>query len=292
MSLISLLIALAAERSLSSSKWQFNVYYQKYLKLTKALGLLNSLKQNKVYSAVFILVPVLLSIFILSIFEHGIIHFILSTLLLIVCFGCFKTRDCYKQYLMSAFRGEMENCHSCHESLAQDKGLPELSFGQLLIWLNYRYFIAIMFFFVLFGASGALFYRLLTCVLEKGVTPEGVEVVENSETEAETEECETQKLSRQLLSLLDWLPVRIVTLGYMFVGHFSKALPVWLENLLNISKPSHEVLIEVAEKSEDFMTDNEDDCTAEPCLLVRIAKRTSLLCLSVLSLLILVGVIH
>ena len=77
----------------------------------------------------------------------------------------------------------------------------------------------------------------------------------------------------------------------MLVGHFSKALPVWLENLGNFSKAPHEVLISVAEKSEDIMLDN-GDCTAEPCLLVRLAKRTSLLCLTVLALLILTGVIR
>jgi len=77
----------------------------------------------------------------------------------------------------------------------------------------------------------------------------------------------------------------------MFVGHFSKALPMWLESVFEFNKAPHQVLIDVAEKSEDFMVDK-DDCTAEPCLLVRLAKRTSLLCLAVIASLIVTGVIQ
>jgi AmpE protein len=50
-------------------------------------------------------------------------------------------------------------------------------------------------------------------------------------------------------------------------------------------------LISVAQKSEDFMVDP-DDCTAEPCLLVRLAKRTLLLCLAVIAVLILTGILN
>jgi AmpE protein len=90
---------------------------------------------------------------------------------------------------------------------------------------------------------------------------------------------------------LDWLPVRIASFGYMFVGHFSKAMPVWLESLFDNQKPTHQVLIDVAEKSEDIMV-NEDDCTAEPCLLVRLAKRNVLLVLAVISILTLAGLLN
>ena len=76
----------------------------------------------------------------------------------------------------------------------------------------------------------------------------------------------------------------------MFVGHFSKALPIWLESLFDVTKPAHEILIDVAQKSEDIMVE-EDDCTAEPCLLVRLAKRNVLLMLAVISILTLVGIV-
>ncbi len=77
----------------------------------------------------------------------------------------------------------------------------------------------------------------------------------------------------------------------MLVGHFSKAMPVWLEMLFDIQKPPCQLLNAVAQKSKDFMVDP-DDCTAEPCLLVRLAKRTLLLCLAVIAILILTGVVN
>lgn len=311
MSLISLLIALAAERSLSSPAWQFNTYFQRYISLIKTTGLIDKVTRNGLYSAAFVLVPVLLSVWVLSIFDNALLHLILSTLLLIICFGCFKTRDAYKQYLMSAFRGELSSCSLHHQVLEQDKSLSNLPFGHILIWLNYRYFIAIMLFFVLFGAPGALFYRLLTTVVENGVVdksksaelecspPENnVDNTEELNTEDSTDEAsinntaDESSIFSKALAVIDWLPVRLVAFGYMLVGHFSKALPIWLENLGDFSKTPYQVLIAVAEKSEDVMIADDADCTAEPCLLVRLAKRTSLLCLTVLALLILTGVIE
>ncbi|MCO4798829.1 MAG: beta-lactamase regulator AmpE [Colwelliaceae bacterium] len=305
MSLISLLIALAAERYLSSSAWQFTMYFSRYSNLFGNFITLGEPRNSLVANSIFIIIPVSLCYLLLNLVDNSLLHFLFSTIILIVCFGCFKTRDTYKQYLMAAFRGESTTCEMHHKQLLQDKNLPDMGFGQSLIWLNYRYFIAIMIFFVVFGAPGALFYRLV-CKLNED-TSNSQDIVENNEQalkednidgqqtlneepEDNTEHSEVNDFNQHILFWLDWLPVRIVAFGYMLVGHFSRALPVWLENLFDVGKLPHKVLISVAEKSEDFMVD-QDDCTAEPCLLVRLAKRSLLLCLSVIAILILTGVI-
>lgn len=318
MSLISLLIALAAERYLSSSAWQFSMYFSRYLAFFQRYLALGSPSKSMLANGVFVLIPVVGCYFLLGLVDNSLIHLIISTVVLIVCFGCVKTRDIYKQYLMAAFRGETTTCDMHHKQLLQDKGLPDMGFGQMLIWLNYRYFIAIMIFFVVFGAPGALFYRLV-CKLNEATVEENSKSIEDSITQNEesindesehvqevsesthdvtddaineTSEANDEVVSfnQQLLFWLDWLPVRILAFGYMLVGHFSRALPVWLENFFDVGKLPHNVLISVAEKSEDFMIDK-NDCTAEPCLLVRLAKRSLLLCLSVIAMLILTGVI-
>ena len=278
MSLISLLIALSAERYLSSPLWQFNTFYHSYLAIFVKIKSLPSPWQSSFSSALFIAIPVMLVSLFLELIDDSLLHLIISSLILIVCFGCFKTRDCYKNYLMSAFRGEATTCAMHHLQLQQQKAQPDMSFGQLLVWLNFRYFIAIMFFFVIFGAAGALFYRLLVTVAE-GNSLEDLPLNE-----------EVHEQTKQWLFWLDWPLVRVVAFGYMLVGHFSKALPIWLESIFDVHKAPHKVLSSVAEKSEDFMIDQED-CTAEPCLLVRLAKRTTLLCLSIIALLIITGVI-
>ena len=177
MSLISLLIALAAERYLSSPVWQFNFYYQHYLKLFNRLPLVEDVGQVSKVDALnsdteisidntndiadegfkasftvaniaFVVIPVLACYLLLGLLDDGLLYLIASTMVLIVCFGCIQTRNCYKQYLLAAFRGETTTCEMHHLQLLQDKNLMNMGFGQSLVWLNYRYFIAIMIFFV------------------------------------------------------------------------------------------------------------------------------------------------
>tara|TARA_R110000744_G_scaffold7595_3_gene26365 strand:- start:2665 stop:3543 length:879 start_codon:yes stop_codon:yes gene_type:complete len=291
MSLISLLIALVTERYLSSSAWQFDTLYQRYLAVIKKTKVLADYKNSAILSYAVIFVPVVGCYFLLAQIDNALLYLIASTLILIVCFGCMKTRESYKNYLVSAFKGELTTCELHHLQLQQDKNISNMGFGQTMVWLNYRYFIAVMLFFVLFGPAGALFYRLLTKVNECTNKPEDATDEQGDSSEQNTQNSdETCQASQQLLFWVDWLPVRLVAFGYMFVGHFSKALPVWIENLFEFEKAPSKVLIAVAQMSEDFMVDA-DDCTAEPCLLVKLAKRTLLLFLAVISVLTLTGII-
>ncbi|WDE06051.1 beta-lactamase regulator AmpE [Thalassomonas viridans] len=323
MSLISLLIALAAERYLSSSFWQFNTYYQRYTRFIQRTRLLESGLLSVLGTLMLIFLPVAAVYGLLWLIDDSLLHLIFSTVILIVCFGCANTRASYKKYLMSAYRGELSSCALMHAQLRSDKNIPEMGFGQTLVWLNYRYYIAIMLFFIFLGAPGVVFYRLVATLAEnpgkdqscdapeegqaaeaQAVSGNETQDAEMSETAeeagAQTEQDEPQAQQalineaaspcQQFLFWLDWIPVRLTSFGYMLVGHFSKALPVWLESLFDFSKQPSAILVDVAQKSEDLMVDSED-CTAEPCLLVRLAKRNLLLLLAIISLLTLSGVI-
>ena len=315
MSLLSLLIALMAEKTLSSSIWRFDFYYQKYISFFQNNGVLSRIKATSIRYTLFLLVPVVIIYGILAIVDNGLLHLIISTLILIVTLGCSKTRNSYKQYLLAAFKGDDTTSNLHHQQLLEDKNLPPVGFGQALIWLNYRYYIAIMLFFIFFGAAGAVFYRLLTTVIEQengctlnNKTENETAEVKNNEAQEVVEETTDSSIESSLdediknepvlscnnyhkiLFYIDWLPVRITSFGYMFVGHFSKAFPMWLESLFDTQKLTHEVLIDVAQKSEDIMLED-GDCTAEPCLLVRLAKRNLLLMLALIALLTLIGIV-
>ncbi len=279
MSLISLLIALAAERHLSSSVWQFNHYYKIYLAWWKKTSKQANFLQNETKTLGFIALPTAIVAIVTSFIDDGVLHFLLSTLVLVVCFGCVKSRDAFKCFLRAAFRGEITTCEMNRQQLLQDKGLEEQGFGQSLVWLNYRYYVAIMLSFIAFGAAGAVFYRLLTTLIEQ-----------NHDTEVTISE-QVLKSCQQTLAFIDWLPVRITAFGYMFVGNFTKAFPSWLESLYDFKSTPNQVLINIAQVAEDYSVD-EHDCTAEPCLLVRLAKRNVLLMLSVVSILTILGIIN
>ncbi len=279
MSLISLLLALAAERHLKSPFWQFRTYYQHYFTWLKKITSPDLLCHNSAVLAAFVMLPTLVVYLVMHLISDSFLYLVFSTVILIVCFGCIHSRDIYKKFLHAAFRGEQTTCDEYCQALGEDKNLTVDNIGQLLILLNYRYYIAIMLFFVVFGPAGAVFYRLLTTVVEK----RGYNDMVLSE--------QVSGSCRDLLQIIDWLPVRITTFGYMFVGHFSKAFSTWLESLFDFSKPANTVLTDVAKKAEDFMID-QDDCTAEPCLLVRLAKRNVLLFLALISVFTITGVIY
>lgn len=295
MSLLSLLIALMAEKSLSSSLWRFDHYYQKYIHYFQNNTFLSKHNNSSLASLLFLLIPVAVVYLVMQLIDDGLLHLIISTAILIVCFGCCATRKYYKSYLHASFQGESTTAELYHQQLLQDKNIPEMSFGQALIWLNYRYYIAVMIFFVLFGATGVVFYRLLTTIIEQQPSKDSPSINETdnpcTEKSTQTNQSFDCRNYHQILFLLDWLLVRIISFGYMFVGHFSKAFPMWIESLFDFNKPTYKILIDVAQKSEDIMIDK-DDCSAEPCLLVRLAKRNLLLVLSVISILTLMGIVN
>ena len=280
MSLLSLLFALAIERSMSAKTWQLSFYVNNLIVGARRSKLCKTPLDNVFTAAAFILLPSL-AVFALSCFlNHSIFELLLSCYILLICTGCQFTRKKYKCFLQSAFRGDLKVCDKEYKELLANKNLPDIGLGQTLIWLNFRYYIAIILIFVAFGPAAVVFYRLLITLVEYSLKPE------SDNTENKTQ----QKLSK-LLFWFEWPLVRLVSFGYMLVGNFSKALPIWLESFFNFTIQPYSLLSDVAKKSEDFQLD-EDDCTAEPCLLVRLAKRTLMLLLAVIAILTITGVIH
>ncbi|MGJ8692441.1 MAG: beta-lactamase regulator AmpE [Thalassotalea sp.] len=279
MSLLSLLFALAIERSMPSKVWQFSFYFREYLRLAKQSKLIKTPLDNIGSSVIFILLPVLITFLAVMFVDGSIFQLALSCVVLLVCIGCHFTRNIYKAYLQAAFRGEMTTCDLHYQQLIQDKNLPDIGLGQALIWLNFRYYIVLMITFVCFGLPAVVFYRVLLAVV-------------NYQAAAEEEiDHEVQNKMAKLLFWLEWPIVRIVSFCYMLVGNFSKALPTWLESCFDFTEQPYHVLSSVAQQSEDFQLDDED-CTAEPCLLVRLAKRALLLLLAIIAVLTITGIIN
>lgn len=278
MSLLSLLFALAVERSLPSKVWQFSFYFKRWCNFLHQTKLIKTPLDNIISASLFVITPAFL-MFIAGLFVNStIFELALSCVVLLVCIGCVYTRDTYKAYLQAAFKGEMTSCDLIYQQLIQDKNLPDIGLGQALIWLNFRYYVAVIIMFICFGLPGAVFYRLL------------VTVVDLQETKKHPVNTPVQQQLAKVLFWIEWPMVRIVAFCYMLVGNFSKASTVLLENLFDFVKQPYLVLSLVAKESEDFQLD-EEDCTAEPCLLVRLAKRALLLLLAVIAVLTITGVI-
>ncbi|TLU66746.1 regulatory signaling modulator protein AmpE [Thalassotalea litorea] len=281
MTLISLLIALAAERILLSKYWQFNFYFGQYVGFARGFVSKGEISKNVVNLVVFALLPASLLSIILWFFDNSLIHFIFVTLVLIVCIGSQRIRDSYKNYLNAAMRGDQEAVILHQDELQQGQQFEGESFGQTLVWMNYQYYMSLMLIFTFFGITGVVFYRLLVAVANHSGEMDGESFL--PQTAAEN--------AQKILFYLDIIPSRAVAFGYMLVGHFSKASTLWLEGMLNFKQAPRQYLCEVAEIAEDYQIDDED-CTAEPCLLVRLAKRNVLLLLAAIAFMTIAGVAH
>lgn len=280
MALISLLISLATERILSSKYWHFNTYFSRYIKF--ACGFVSKDEISKSYLNVllFAFIPSFIVWLVIEYIDHSIVHFVVSTGILMICFGCSAVRESYKNFLNSAMRGDKVAADHYKQELQQEKSLENESYGQTLVWLNYQYYLALMLIFILLGASAVVFYRILVVMVNKAVDDEGNEFLPDT----------ASHLAKNLLHYLDFIPSRFVAFGYMLVGHFSKASTVWLEGLLNYSMAPRKYLCEVAKISEDCKVD-ENDLSAEPILLVKLAKRNVLLLLAATAFMTIAGVL-
>ncbi|WP_166424786.1 beta-lactamase regulator AmpE [Paraglaciecola sp. 20A4] len=267
MTLISLLLVLFVERVTTKSRyWQADFYSAKYLDRWQNRDWLSG-ETSLLLLVIIIALPSLLIFCALTFAVGQIIAFIISTAILMVCVGCPSVRATYKCYLQAANRGDMEACNLYADQIIENNQNPG-TFGQNLVWQNYRHYAAVALFFVILGAPGAVLYVLARA--------------------AESRIGHENNTVNKIMYFLDWLPVRITALGFLLVGHFSHALPIWLGHFLTPKIPAKKLLIDVSRAAEDVEPD-EHNCTEEPCTLVRLAKRNILFLMAVISGLTLVG---
>ena len=135
----------------------------------------------------------------------------------------------YRAYLKAARQGDTHASDQMAEELALIHGLPvdcseELRLRELqnaLLWINFRYYLAPLFWFVVFGPYGPIalagyaFLRAYQTWLARHNTP-----LERSQSGID-----------HLLNWLDWIPVRLAGVAYALFGHGERALPAWFASL-------------------------------------------------------------
>jgi AmpE protein len=274
MILIALLIVLGLERIAATSNiWQFDYYYMQYQTvLDKATDKDYFSNDNQWKLYVWLLGPSLVLYLILAGLKISLVELVVITAILLIVIGCAQQRGTYRKFLQSSNRGDTESAAICAEQLGQDFDNPNDSLGKALIWINFVHYFGVVFWFVIFSAPGALFFAL------------------SHKLHGQLSKDKQQHIA-PLLHVLDWLPARITTLGFIFVGNFSKSVPLWLSYLFDAKTPAKHVVTEVAKASEEVEPE-ENDCTEEPCTMVRLAKRNILFFLTIISILTLYGWLH
>lgn len=313
MTLFTLLIIMALERVVDKSK-RFHIAtlcqnYFSYLSGNNIISASNEEQDTKNGKQAYLKnVPEALLIFLIAGIPSLVVWFLLTKLpgifvfllyltLLWVCLGCPVTRKTYRRYLQAANREDFVACSLYSEQFGTQGG--ELSnVGKQLVLVNYRQYVSVVIFFVVLGLPGMLFYSIVKeWALHKKATSKvskkdlGEELGKDLGNEQGTSNHDDRdKTAQTLLFILDWLPVRITTFGFLLVGHFSNAFSVWLDALLNMKLSTYDVLAKVAKASED-VPDQENSFLQEPLQMVKLVKRNVIFLLMGISAMTLVGVI-
>lgn len=322
MTLISMLLALIIERlAVRSDAWQASPYCQAYLKLTANSGL-SKLAGHKLGRYLWILLPGILVALLLLLMDNRLLTLVVNTLVLLVGIGCWHYRQRYKQYLNAQERGDDEAAFLAMQQIRHDsRSTVEDSNGLLLVWLNFRYYAAVVFWFLLLGAFGVITYALLRYLNEQtGLeTATAAEMTANTEPLADTETADVEPVVAEaaesadeqargadavftqeapvavnkdavhyLLHWADWFPARLFGLGFALVGHFSRASNALLGYFLDFSANNQQVVTDVAKAAEPI-TETPLQPVDDTSAMVQLAKRNMLFFLAFTAILTLSG---
>lgn len=220
---------------------------------------------------------------------HGLFFGVLSLMLGVVigllCIGAGSKRRHYRAYLKAARQGDARACENLADELALIHGLPvdctqELRLRELqnaLLWINFRYYLAPLFWFVVCGPYGPLalagyaFLRAYQTWLARHGSPL----------------LRAQSGIDALLHLLDWVPVRLAGVAYALLGHGERALPAWFASIWDRHTSQYTVLTGLAQFS--LAREPHLDPIQTPRAAVALAKKVTMIIVVVVALLTIYG---
>ncbi|MCS2149143.1 beta-lactamase regulator AmpE [Scandinavium manionii] len=203
----------------------------------------------------------------------------------LLCIGAGKVRLHYHAYLKAASRNDAHARDAMATELTLIHGVPpgcdEREFlrelQNALLWINYRYYLAPLFWFVVGGPFGPAtlmgyaFLRAWQTWLARYQTPRDRQ----------------QSAVDAILHLLDWVPVRLVGVVYALIGHGEKALPAWFASLGDRHTSQYQVLTQLAQFSLERET--HVDKVETPKAAVSMAKKASYAVVVIMALLTIYG---
>jgi len=135
-------------------------------------------------------------------------------------------------------------CLSCN--------VDEDEHGSILI-LAHEHIFGILFWFVIFGATGAIFYWLLT--VSKAVSYRMVTNMTNFERGISV-----------IHGLAAWLPARVTGFIYALVGNFTAGFNCWHSYLKEVTVPSSKVLLDCGQASLDLISRQDEEALVKRAL--------------------------
>lgn len=275
MALISLLLALLLERVIHlNARLQLDDILQRYL--YPYLPFFHN--KGVVATLTVLLIPCVLvyaGLDLLNGLYYALPAVLAGLALLLISFGGSQYRKDYRKYLKALCRNDLKakgmyaTCldvnseHYCEDTLTQ-------AVAKQLVWINYRFYFAVIFYFVLLGPVGLTFY-VAARSYHRYITQQQAATVRRSGIHI-------------LMRIIDWVPARLTMLGYALVAEEQTALPESLRAWRDLKTPEFECLGRVV-----FLASRKNVETAKcydyTCYLVQLAKRNIILFITIISLL-------
>jgi AmpE protein len=281
MTLFTTLLVLIAERLFKLGEhWQLDHRLEVLFRRVKRYSLFHTLLMTIVAMVVVYLVQRAL---------YGLLFnvplLIMWILLGLLCIGAGKVRMHYHAYLKAAARKDSHASDSMASELTLIHGVPPgcdereylRELQNALLWINFRFYLAPLFWFVVGGPLGPVtltgyaFLRAWQTWLARYQTPHH----------------RLQSGIDGILHVLDWVPVRLVGVVYALLGHGEKALPAWFASLGDRHTSQYQVLTQLAQFS--LAREPHMDTVETPKAAVSMAKKTSLVVVVITALLTIYG---
>lgn len=281
MTLISMLLALIIERlAVRSDTWQAAGYCRAYVRFS-ARSKLSLLSAHSLGQYLWLALPGIAVALVLHLLDSHLLSMLINTLVLLVAVGCWHYRQLYKQYLNAMERGDEEAAFISMQQIRSQMGSAseQYSYGQILLWLNFRYYAAVVFWFLLLGAFGVISYVLVRHLQEAVDEQDAADYAAVLGSDSKVDCVAHWAL---------WFPARLFGLGFALVGHFSRASNALLSYFLDFTASNEQVVIEVATAAETLPAESLNTLD-DTSYMVQLAKRNMLFFLAFAAILTLTG---
>jgi AmpE protein len=278
MVLIAILFCLSLQRFANVGGWFQLSWFEIYLKILNRW----LVRLNEWVAVAIIVAPILLFLALLHfLFMHtmfGIIDLILATSVL---FLCIDVRD-YKIKLASYFANleknmdlkaaanSIKNFNGDFSSVATSAELIRTVTKAILL-NSFEQFFAGLFWFIVFGIYGVVFYFLITLL-----RTHTLKIDSNYDGIA--------KVATQLHDILDWIPSRLIGISYALVGNFNKGFDHFNKYLWSSLDEVRKFSVEVGIAALDLGTDTTKVTQQENYAALDLINRVLILWLIILSL--------
>lgn len=281
MTLFTLLLVLAWERLFKLGEhWQLDHRLEVVFTRLRHFSLVQTILLTAVWMA---LVWLILRLVQNILFSFPLL--LLWILICLLCIGAGGIRKHYRAYLKAARQGDAHATDKMAEELALIHGLPVdsgekvrlQSLQNALLWINFRYYLAPIFWFVVcanYGPVALAGYAMLRGYqtwLARHHTP-----LQRSQSGIDS-----------ILHCLDWIPVRLVGVAYALLGHGERALPAWFASLGDFRSQQYQVLTRLAQYS--LAREPHLDPVQTPRAAVSLARKVTLTVIVVVALLTIYG---